>query len=77
MGEWQEVDGPRCRRIDSKAARTGSWLLPDGTLIARTAESNGRYSPYGTSIMARLGKHRSGRELDGRTWDEFPEGVAA
>ena len=24
-------------------------------------------------MMARVGKKAAGRELDGRTWDEFPE----
>lgn len=27
--------------------------------------------------MSRLGKNRSGRILDGRTWDEYPEAVAS
>lgn len=27
--------------------------------------------------LVRLGKHAAGRELDGRTWDQFPEGVHA
>ncbi|EHR48918.1 bacteriophage protein gp37 [Saccharomonospora marina XMU15] len=30
-----------------------------------------RYFPDGT-VMRRVGKHRAGRVLDGRTWDEFP-----
>lgn len=25
-------------------------------------------------LMYRLGKKRAGRELDGRTWDEMPDG---
>jgi hypothetical protein len=25
--------------------------------------------------MIRVGKRRAGRELDGRTWDEYPEEV--
>jgi protein gp37 len=72
-GEWKEVDGPRCRKLNQEAARQGVWMLPDGTVIPRTPDSNRDHSPYGTSIMARLGKHRTGRELDGRTWDEFPQ----
>lgn len=30
-----------------------------------------------TAVMARTGKKAAGRELDGRTWDEFPEPVTA
>lgn len=25
--------------------------------------------------MAKVGKKRAGRELDGRTWDEYPSGA--
>ena len=30
----------------------------------------------GWTVMRRIGKHRAGRELDGRTWDQYPEVVA-
>jgi protein gp37 len=26
-------------------------------------------------VIERMGKHRAGRELDGRTWDEYPQEV--
>lgn len=32
----------------------------------------GALAPAGSVPMARYGKHRAGRLLDGRTWDEFP-----
>ncbi|HUR74417.1 MAG TPA: phage Gp37/Gp68 family protein [Sporichthya sp.] len=44
-------------------------VSPDG----RTHSTRmGTLAPAGSVLMARYGKHRSGRELDGRTWDEFP-----
>lgn len=36
----------------------------------------GEVTRFGQQIMRRVGKKAAGRELDGRTWDEFPE-VAA
>lgn len=42
---------------------------------------NGRYGDQGNywrgeaAGMNRVGKHAGGRELDGRTWDEFPDAV--
>lgn len=33
--------------------------------------------PDGTAAIRRWGKKRAGRELDGRTWDEFPKAVKA
>jgi protein gp37 len=32
----------------------------------------GVLAPAGSVLMARYGKGRAGRMLDGRTWDEFP-----
>jgi protein gp37 len=34
-------------------------------------------TPGGWIAMRRVGKHRAGRELDRRTWDEYPQKVAA
>jgi protein gp37 len=33
--------------------------------------------PEGTAAIRRWGKKHAGRELDGRTWDEFPKAVAS
>ena len=71
-GEWVEVDGPRCRSIDQGAALTGHWMLPNGTLLKRDEASNRRHSPYSTSVMARVGKKRAGRLLDGVEHNGFP-----
>ena len=35
----------------------------------------GRSSDGGGAVMRRVGKHRAGRILDGRTWDEFPKAI--
>jgi protein gp37 len=35
----------------------------------------GRWAESGGAVMRRVGKHRAGRILDGRTWDEFPKPV--
>lgn len=50
----------------------GEWW-PSGPRIVE----NARMIAFGGEIMYRLGKHRAGRELDGRTWDEFPAPRAA
>lgn len=33
----------------------------------------GKWSPYPDVVMRRVGKKRAGRELDGRTWDQYPD----
>ncbi|MEU7831333.1 phage Gp37/Gp68 family protein [Nonomuraea sp. NPDC049129] len=49
-------------------------VSPDG----RTHSTRmGVLAPAGSVLMARYGKHRAGRVLDGRTWDEFPQERAA
>lgn len=43
---------------------------------ARISEGSETCAPFGGyewASMWRVGKHRAGRILDGRTWDEFPE----
>lgn len=34
------------------------------------------FAPAGDMTIRRVGKKRAGRELDGRTWDQYPETVA-
>jgi len=44
----------------------GRWVDPiTGATHAGSAE--------GRQLMTRVGKKAAGRELDGRTWDEYPE----
>lgn len=46
--------------------------VPDGEADFWLSEAGERYHYDCGAPMRRLGKHRSGRELDGRTWDEQP-----
>ena len=59
----------------------GEWVPPwpvqvfgDGKVpkrgVGMTVE---QMTDPGTISMMRVGKHKAGRELDGRTWDEYPE----
>ncbi|MFI6368670.1 phage Gp37/Gp68 family protein [Nocardia sp. NPDC050630] len=43
-------------------------MEPNGVIVLPEE----RQAAEGTWLMARLGKKRAGRQLDGRTWDEFP-----
>lgn len=54
-------------------------VSPSGTVettVAPRGDYWGSQPPPGSWWMARVGKRRAGRELDGRTWDEFPAPVA-
>ena len=33
----------------------------------------GEWVPDDAGVMTQVGKRKAGRELDGRTWDEYPE----
>lgn len=50
-------------------------FAPDGTVYR--ADQPDLYSYPGMEQLLRVGKHKAGRELDGRTWDEYPEAVTA
>jgi protein gp37 len=65
-GEWVPV-GP-----DEETGRDSAYLdrAGSGTFYSHRYHS-------GVQQMARVGKKRAGRELDGRTWDEFPSAVAS
>ena len=56
------TDDDRCQIVDSLGRLRGrpwpGWAIQDGTRDAAT--------------MRNYGKHKAGRLLDGRTWDEFP-----
>ncbi|GAA3510174.1 phage Gp37/Gp68 family protein [Aeromicrobium panaciterrae] len=47
-------------------------FAPDGTTYAADPDL---YSYPGMASMLRVGKRNAGRQLDGRTWDEYPEGA--
>nr|WP_253872997.1 DUF5131 family protein [Mycobacterium gordonae] len=72
-GEWRPVvpDVP-----DNRCAT--DYLVPvDGSDAVRIAVvGRGAAAPEGPwATMRRVGKHRAGRELDGRTWDQYPQAV--
>jgi len=76
-------------KADSEArgathVHTGNWYDEDGERkywlheIGHKPWSLERCGlPDGTAAIRRWGKGRAGRELDGRTWDEFPKAVAS
>ena len=47
------------------------WMLPDGT-VKRVQDIKGKENDLEWKQIARVGKKAAGRELDGRTWDEYP-----
>ncbi len=84
-------DWPRELRDQCQAAgvpfffkQHGEWLdgreWPDyraGEFRGQTQEVEQFYSPRRCQhiTLCRVGKHAAGRQLDGRTWDEFPGGT--
>ena len=73
-GEWAPVVDAAANPSEGNGRRLKYeriFLRPDGT---RAAFGDG--GGPGTR-MDRIGKKRAGRELDGRTWDEYPDRVEA
>jgi protein gp37 len=72
-GEWIPDAPGRPTASATRPGLTWRWprecLRPDGTRSSPGGEG-------GTQLI-RVGKHAAGRELDGRTWDEFPASAAA
>lgn len=78
-GEWQAGSAPgrdpereRIMLNDGRLLRAAGDLMP----AERFAKSWGP-AGYDANIMTLVGKKTAGRELDGRTWDEFPAGQQA
>ncbi len=65
-GEWQ--DG-------SQVGKTNRVVLRDGRVLTmlESGEQKNRYFGDTAAVMAKVGKKAAGRELDGRTWEEYPE----
>ena len=66
-GEWVDVEN---LEDDWEGARRRHW--PD-SLSRLRMEHPPAHCIGGDTEVARVGKHAAGRELDGRTWDQFPE----
>ena len=69
-GEWAPVadaDDWRNRRESDWLIRSNGYAYP----MAEPQEAPG--DPASEVVMRRVGKKAAGRELDGRTWDEYPQ----
>jgi protein gp37 len=67
-GEWRETDGPQTHTCN-RSMRSGThWLKRDGTLHPGSAN----FSIYHEYRVAKLGKKRAGRLLDGALHDGMP-----
>lgn len=86
---WQGTDEElAAAKADSEArgathVHTGNWHEEDGEQVHELFEMGHKpWSlervglPEGMEPMRRWGKKRAGRELDGRTWDQYPTGGA-
>jgi protein gp37 len=74
-GDTDEVDAAHLDAVhlEVNERRQVIQLEPDGTVV-----NPEEYQPgAGTWLMARVGKKAAGRELDGRTWDEYPAVASA
>ncbi|UKD55108.1 phage Gp37/Gp68 family protein [Amycolatopsis sp. FU40] len=80
--EWARSLRDQCAtvRVPFLFKQWGMWaprghgigrFLPPEQLIGAPLDDMGH-----RQIMRRVGKARAGRELDGRTWDQYPAGVA-
>lgn len=73
-GEWRwtrEADDYEYERAHGDLYPNAKWetVSPDGVVVADNIPQPG------FATMQRVGKKRAGRELDGRTWDQYPEAV--
>ena len=71
-GEW-EIASLENGHVDCRMPETGetkTWVDLNG--LQQACTSNGLVDPY---AMARVGKKKAGRTLDGRTHTEFPGGA--
>ncbi|GAB3429897.1 DUF5131 family protein [Actinophytocola sediminis] len=69
-GEGDEVEDAHMEAVhlEVHGRRQVAQVEPDGTVVDPR-----EYQPgAGTWLMARVGKGKAGRQLDGRTWDEYP-----
>lgn len=72
-GEWAD-----CTHLESRCNGSEDYIFSaDGTVLGAGCKYGGlleeNWEERGGAWMSRVGKKKAGRELDGRTWDEFPE----
>lgn len=68
-GEWRETDGPKTTVENRDMAARSQWLTRDGKLHN---DGERAFSIYHDYVVARLGKARAGRTLDGALHDARP-----
>jgi protein gp37 len=69
-GEWVPWVGQNLNDLPLEDASRHIELMADGTIHDKTVG-------HGGSLMARVGKKKADRLLDGREWNEFPTAVDA
>ncbi|MBE5453442.1 hypothetical protein E3G52_000306 [Mycobacteroides abscessus] len=73
--QWGEHE-PSSRNIRGYSTAADRFVYIDGRGDVALASAENESKATG-AVMRRVGKARAGRELDGRTWDEYPEAVTA
>jgi protein gp37 len=68
--------------VADQPRRGDAWVAEDGTTVlwdsddGHTRVGVGEFRHGSTVLVRRVGKKAAGRELDGRTWDEYPTAAA-
>lgn len=74
-GAWSPIGQRSSRHLvmtdDGNTYEAGDLDWPDGP--RRGAAQRASFSDHHPTFLYRVGKRAAGRELDGRTWDEFPQ----
>ena len=65
QGEWT---------LSDYDATTNDWVDEETGKVVSRINTSPEQPPYNSAaIMRRIGKIHSGRQLDGREWNEFPK----
>lgn len=73
-GEWRSpLDGERWNTMLGRAGKPPSFLVAKDGTVHCTCEGAEGSGDCAAQPMVMVGKHKAGRILDGRTWDEYPE----
>jgi protein gp37 len=74
--DWARSLRDQCQTADVAYfhKQNGEWLHRELVEDTRNDDSKSlKYFPEMDATFARVGKHKAGRQLDGREWNEFPE----
>lgn len=72
-GEWLPVESPEATLSRSKYDKQLQWVRGRDECGYYCDEEHGHID-HSEWLMERVGKKNAGRELDGREWNEYPEG---